>query len=551
MLGDKELARFLLSPRGLLALVLLGGTTLGFLFVEYSGLVWLCDLARRGAAIRALDALRRLIRKAPSLFVLAAIQSAAAVAIALPFALAALAIYRWLLGDADINYFLAERPPRFWFAVAIGAVLGLTLAAILLGLLLRWAFALPACVLEARGPFAALAESARQTRGRFGRLLALFLAWFVAQQLIFIGAIWLLDRTGDGVLARYDDQLALAVWLTALVLLVDAALLQAIAAIFAIVLAAAITIEYRKVSPESAGSLPASDDGKPARTNWLRAAILALVVAGPLASLGYGLYLARESLYRPPVGITAHRAGPRPAPENSIAALRLTEALGVDMVEIDLLLTADGQVVLMHDRDLRRMTGDPREVHEVTLAELRELTLRGEGTPEDLRPPTLEEFIAACGPKMRINLELKDYGHSQNLAARVIEIVRRAGFEKRVVVTSFSLPIVAESRRLAPDIPAAAIVSASKGDLTSLPVDFLSLNQSLVNGPLVRRAHIRGMEVHVWTVSTREPTLRFLELGCDNIITDDPALVRKTVDEYESWSELEHMLLRLRRWMRE
>jgi glycerophosphoryl diester phosphodiesterase len=84
-----------------------------------------------------------------------------------------------------------------------------------------------------------------------------------------------------------------------------------------------------------------------------------------------------------------------------------------------------------------------------------------------------------------------------------------------------------------------------------LPVNFLSLNERLVRGDLVRRAHQRGLEVHVWTVIDRESALRLLDLGCDNLITSDPAPMRELVDWYAGLDDTQRMLLRLRRWMRE
>ena len=59
------------------------------------------------------------------------------------------------------------------------------------------------------------------------------------------------------------------------------------------------------------------------------------------------------------------------------------------------------------------------------------------------------------------------------------------------------------------------------------------------------------MEVHAWGVSDQESALRMLDLGCDNLITDEPALMRSLVDEYSNLSDVERMLLRMRRWLRE
>lgn len=95
------------------------------------------------------------------------------------------------------------------------------------------------------------------------------------------------------------------------------------------------------------------------------------------------------------------------------------------------------------------------------------------------------------------------------------------------------------------------ILTAGKGDLARLPVNFLSLNQRLVSTNLVRRAHRRGLQVHAWTVNDRDQALRLMDLGCDKLITSNPALMREIVDWYTQLGDVERMLMRLRRWMRE
>src|SRR5207248_6538592 len=96
-----------------------------------------------------------------------------------PFAVLAALTYFLLLGQQDINYYLADRPPRFYVACAIGGVLLLGAVALVAVLYVRWVFALCIVLMEERGPLAALKVSAERTRGIRWRIAAVLLGWQV------------------------------------------------------------------------------------------------------------------------------------------------------------------------------------------------------------------------------------------------------------------------------------------------------------------------------------------------------------------------------------
>ena len=160
-------------------------------------------------------------------------------------------------------------------------------------------------------------------------------------------------------------------------------------------------------------------------------------------------------------------------------------------------------------------------------------------------------MVDACAGHIRLNVELKDYSGGAMLVPAVLEILHSHDFTGRTIISCLQLAPLEQSHRLDAELPVGMILSTSQGDMTRLPVEFLSLHQRLVNTSLVRRAHRRGMEVHAWGVSDQETAVRMLDLGCDNLITDEPALMRAVVDEYNELSDVERMLLRMRRWLRE
>lgn len=556
-LGDWNLLPFVLSPIGAVALVLGAGVALGLLFVEYSGLILLAGSALRGTSLSRRQLLTRLLTAAPRLFAIAAGQASLLLLVALPFAAAAWATYSLLLGNADINFYVEARPPRFWFAIAIGIVLAIGLAISTSWLCLRWALAVPACILDDQAWLPALRSSALLIRGRAVRLLLLICGWELLKQVALVLAIVGLDYVNEAWLAHFELGLDTLVWSTVALLLLDALVLQLVAALFAIGLAVLIAYEYeraRRLQPDCRPTAGYPEPSlRPAQLGWRqRTAVWAAVLAtGPVVALLSALALQQDLVEHRSARVTAHRAGPKQAPENSLAALQLALAARADFVEIDVQSTRDGQVVLLHDRDLRRVTGDARNLADVSLADLADLRLAHGGASSDQGVPTLAGFLAACDERIQLNIELKDFGQSQGLPAAVVKVLREQHFTGRAIISSFQLRLLDDVRRAEPDLPVGIILSTSKGDITRLDVDFLSLNQRQIRAEVVRRAHRRGMEMHAWTVNDREAALRLLDLGCDNLITSDPAKMRDIVGWYAELTDMERMFLRLRRWMRE
>ncbi|KAA9086751.1 glycerophosphodiester phosphodiesterase family protein [Microbacterium radiodurans] len=235
----------------------------------------------------------------------------------------------------------------------------------------------------------------------------------------------------------------------------------------------------------------------------------------------------------PPPRILAHRgfvpADAEGIVENSFAAVAAAHALGIGIVESDCHLSADGTVILFHDVDLSRVTGDPRRVSEVGDRELEDLMSERGGLI------TLVQALDAF-PTLRFNLDVKADAAAEAVGRTV------APFADRVLVTSFddgrrrrALGAAAEAGATpatsAGSVRTAAIVAAVA---TRLPVlirrAFRGLDALQVperRGPLrivtpavIRWAHRCGVEVHVWTVNDAADMRRLLAAGVDGIVTD-------------------------------
>lgn len=217
--------------------------------------------------------------------------------------------------------------------------------------------------------------------------------------------------------------------------------------------------------------------------------------------------------------------------ENSFAAVASAHAAGAAYVESDCHLTADGEVVLFHDDDLRRVADDPRAIADVRLHELEDLMSERGGLI------TLAQALEAF-PEVRFNLDVKAAAAADGVGRLV------APHADRVLVTSFS-----DERRLAA-LAAAEAAGAARRPATSPGsatvarllaalalrrnrrvralldgLDALQIPERqgpvrVVTPGLVRAAHAAGVEVHVWTVNAEDDMARLLDAGVDGLVTD-------------------------------
>lgn len=130
------------------------------------------------------------------------------------------------------------------------------------------------------------------------------------------------------------------------------------------------------------------------------------------------------------VFVIAHRADWRGAPENSIQAIENSIRMGVDMVEIDIQRTADGQFVLMHDPTLDRMSTGKGRIADYTLEQIRQFRLRSGNAVKTRRAiPTLEEALLACRDRVLVNID-----KGGDYIREILPIIQRTGTERQVII---------------------------------------------------------------------------------------------------------------------
>jgi glycerophosphoryl diester phosphodiesterase len=249
--------------------------------------------------------------------------------------------------------------------------------------------------------------------------------------------------------------------------------------------------------------------------------------------------------------ITAHRGSSAHAPENTLAAVEQAIADGTDWVEIDVQELADGTVVVVHDRDLKRLGGVDLRVAGSTYEELRDVDVGSWFAPEyaDQRIPTLAQVLALCRGRARVNIELKYYGSLGTLAERVIRIVEQEGMASEVVLMSLNHEAARRAKALRPDWTVGILTAVALGDVARLETDFLAVNASLATRTFIRAAHRRRRAVHVWTVNDPLQMSVLMSRGVDNIITDVPAAARNVLEERAEMTAVQRLMVEVGAWL--
>jgi glycerophosphoryl diester phosphodiesterase len=239
--------------------------------------------------------------------------------------------------------------------------------------------------------------------------------------------------------------------------------------------------------------------------------------------------------------IFAHRGASAHAPENTLAAFELALQQGADAIELDVKLSADGHVVVIHDPTVDRTTGAHGKVKDLSLADLRSLDAGSffSANFQGEKIPTLEEVFEAVGRRTFINVELTNYSTPRDhLVESVCMLVKKFGLQKRVLFSSFLPGNLAAARRYLPEVPAGLLAldgllgawSRSFGFAFG-KYDALHPNLKDATQNLIYFAHRLKHRIHVWTVNDEADLRRLFKWGVDGVFTDDPQLAVRLREE--------------------
>ena len=231
-----------------------------------------------------------------------------------------------------------------------------------------------------------------------------------------------------------------------------------------------------------------------------------------------------------------HRGSPMAAPENSVPSFEAAIDAGADGIELDVMLSADGVVVVRHDFDLERTTDGAGWVDETTFEDLSKLNVAHYWTGlKPHRVPRLEDVLEILPERMLINIELKpNRWLSTGVEDKVVAAVRQFGLVGRTVISSFNPYWLLRVRRLEKGLSIGYIwwdvdVPWYMGRPTFMNLlrpEFVHPRYDLVSPELIARAHRHGTKVNVWTVNNRPLIAHLKSMGVDGIFTDFPELIQ-------------------------
>ncbi|QNI03164.1 glycerophosphoryl diester phosphodiesterase membrane domain-containing protein [Halomonas sp. SH5A2] len=568
---NNDLVSLVFSPLGLLGMLVGIGLFFVVIYWQQAGMLQVATRPRDNHYRLAFEALWLSSRRLPALTGLVVLQVGSHLILLAPFMLALTWLYDIWLAGIDPYYLQRIKPPALWYFLACATPLLLLWMGLAARLYLRWLLALPLVALDEYSPWQALRRSVVLTRGWHRSIgiavilvLVLIIALPIATTLLFDHLFtpllwWLPEHTAVLVPAMLG-------YLTGYVLITLAITFLGIAVNALLSACLYLQLAHREARPAP------PTDARPGRFAWA-------VELSVLAFAGLQAWWILTSFeIRDDVAIIAHRGSSMAAPENTLAAVDQAVVDGADAIEIDVRLTADQEVMLYHDRNMARLTGDQQEFGDLTRDELERYDVGSwfgdvyEGEPI----PGLDDALALVRGRADLMIEIKPLpGQGQALSDAVIKELQQetdaryqcwaAADSPIAAYTQCGYPNAMHSMRIAtmspgllpfikeqaPELKVTLIAQLIlPGTLDRGAFDALGLRHNRITTQEIRLARLYGYEVHAWTVNSRDRMSTLIDLGVDAIITDYPKRLVALRNDRRALSDGALMLVKLRNWLR-
>ena len=222
--------------------------------------------------------------------------------------------------------------------------------------------------------------------------------------------------------------------------------------------------------------------------------------------------------------VWAHRGDSAHAPENTMLAFDRARAAGADGIELDVRFDGDGHVVVFHDSELERLTGQPGRMEQLSAAARAALRVVGEPVP------LLADVLTAFDLEFDVEIKSRSVGRSGALVAATARVIRDSGRADQILVSSFDPIALVQLHGHLPDVALAYLFH----DEQPLPLrrgwvgrwigaSLVHPQSTLCTADRVKAWHTAGVPINAWTVDDRAELERLAGLGIDGVFANDPA----------------------------
>ena len=268
------------------------------------------------------------------------------------------------------------------------------------------------------------------------------------------------------------------------------------------------------------------------------------MIAASVFALSMYIYGLQKGWFNPNIEylhtmeVTAHRGASAFYPENTMAAFAGAAEQGADWIELDVHMSSDGQIFVMHDSSFKRTTGVSQYAWALTYAEIAGLDAGSFFGPEFAgeRIPLLTEAIACAKEEgIRLNIEIKPSAQETGLEDKLVQIVQEEDFGGSCVVTSQNYSSIERVKELDESITTVYVMGFAYGGIDRLEAaDAFSVRHTSITDTLIRRVHNRGKQIYAWTVNNRYNINEMISKNVDNIITDNVPLAKDCIEKSQT-----------------
>ncbi|MFJ7981611.1 glycerophosphoryl diester phosphodiesterase membrane domain-containing protein [Lysinibacillus xylanilyticus] len=508
---EQNIQSFMVHPFVISMIILLIMLMLLFIYYEMGFLFLMAFYQQRGIRYRYLHIWQQLNRKVISFFSIQVILLFLYIALLWP--LVSFIFPLTLTQAMSIPHFfndeiMSSRSGRLLYAVVV-------IVLIIVGI--RSILALPIFAIQPKiSLFRSLIQSWRLSKQGLFKLLGL-LAMIVAVHLLVMLGITLISTLPLYILERLIPSTAL----------VTAAITLAFLEIVFVVLFSLLQAMFSQVLVAFTSNTPLGKSRFTPKFRRRRNKPLLFIVLFVFIALSViNIISLEKSVYAPDTKIIAHRGYTEGNVENTISGLVSAASAGADLIEADIQQTVDGQFVVFHDRTLRRLTGKNGVIANMTLGELKTLTIHANGFNDKIS--SLDDFIEiAKALNVSLLIELKVHGkETEDVLPKLVEKLKAYKVLDKYYVQSSDPQMMSQLKKLAPNLRVGIVYALNIGPMDET-VDFISLEEAWVTDQLIAEMKQQKIDLFVWTLNKDQSLHDFIRKNVNGVITDLPDVALK------------------------